>query len=76
VTTRREVEIHQTVGRLEGKLDALLDEFRSSREELINKDISLSSRLGKVERRQAWLAGASAVLGAALSFFGHKVTNG
>lgn len=59
-------EIHRSVGRIEGKLDTLMDDL-SGRDERTGR---LEGRVRTVENRQHWYSGAGAVLGAVLGAFG------
>jgi hypothetical protein len=59
-------EIHRSVGRIEGKLDALSERFEAH-------DIAagrVEARVRTVEGRLHWYSGAMGVLGAILGAFG------
>lgn len=60
-------EIQRSVGRIEGKMDALIHEVRTSNARNVSVSAALSKRVTKVERKQTWLAGAGA---AALTIVG------
>lgn len=55
-------EAARTIGRLEGKLDALTTVITEIKAMMSDKHDDLDQRLRAVEKRQWWLAGAAAVL--------------
>ena len=57
-------ELLLALGRLEGKVDALITRQTLHDEELDRMD----SRLRKLENSRSWLMGASAAIGASMSF--------
>ena len=57
-------ELLLALGRLEGKVDALITRQTVHDEELDRMD----SRLRKLENSRSWLMGASAAIGASMSF--------
>jgi Ser/Thr protein kinase RdoA (MazF antagonist) len=59
-------EIHRSVGRIEGKLDALAERFEAHD----TAAGQVEARVRTVENRQHWYSGAGAVLGAVLGAFG------
>lgn len=54
-----QLEVQRTLGRMEGKLDALVTTMATH----VEDDKTVEKRVGKLERRQAWTSGASAVIG-------------
>lgn len=65
-------EIQRSIGRLEGKMDALIHEVRVSNVRHTSVGAALSKRITKVERKQTWLAGAAAAGLAILGFIFHR----
>jgi hypothetical protein len=59
-------EIHRSLGRIEGKVDSLV-ERHDARDK---NDEAREERLRTVENRQHWYSGAGAILGALLGYFG------
>ena len=55
------VDIHRSLGRVEGKLDALLDAMTP-----------LEKRVGSLERSRAWVMGGAAAIGAGVTAFLQK----
>lgn len=53
-------ELHRSLGRVEGKLDSLIESFggQDKRHE------ELDRRVGRVEQRQHWYSGAATIIGA------------
>ncbi len=72
-----ELELQRSVGRLEGKLDALLDEVRTSNKAHISVSAALSKRLTRVETWQTRITAGGVVVGAIFGFvvkmFSHKL---
>jgi hypothetical protein len=62
-------EMHRAIGRMEGKLDHVLEERKAERERLLD----IEGRTRKVENRQHWYSGAGAILGALLGAVGVHV---
>tara|TARA_R100001440_G_scaffold45164_1_gene64894 strand:+ start:532 stop:741 length:210 start_codon:yes stop_codon:yes gene_type:complete len=62
-------QILVALGRLEGKVDALISRQAVHDEELQRHDV----RLRNLEQGRSWLLGAAAVIGAAVSFLSSKV---
>jgi hypothetical protein len=62
-------EIHRAIGRMEGKLDSVLEERRAERERVTE----IEAHTRKVEARQHWYSGAGAILGALLGAVGVHV---
>lgn len=63
-------ELQRSLGRVEGKLDALIDAttaHETRREERFN---GVEQRIRKVEARQHWYSGAAAAIGALLGVVG------
>ena len=58
-------DVQRSLGRIEGKLDAL-NQTMASYSQRADKT---ESRVSKIENRQYWYAGASAVLGTIVGFF-------
>jgi hypothetical protein len=60
-----EGEVQRSMGRIEGKLDAVLDQLKA------HTDLHgrLEGRVRKVEGRQHWYSGAGAAIGLVLGFF-------
>jgi hypothetical protein len=58
------IELQRAVGRIEGKLDSFIAKLDAgdSRHE------SAEKRIGAVERKQAWYAGAAATVGAIAAY--------
>ena len=57
-------QIMLALGRLEGKVDAMLTKQKSQDETLEKHD----RRIRTLEQSRSWLLGASAIIGAAVSF--------
>jgi hypothetical protein len=57
-------ELHRAVGRIEGKLDTVIESLaaRNARDDA--HDASVNKRLTAVEKKQAWYSGAAAAVGA------------
>ena len=62
-------EIHRSIGRVEGKLDALIASVKASND---NHD-GLETRVRKVEHKQYWFSGAASVIGMVGSFILHSI---
>jgi hypothetical protein len=62
-------DMHRAIGRMEGKLDSVLEERKAERERITE----IEGRTRKVENRQHWYSGAGAVLGAILGAVGVHV---
>jgi hypothetical protein len=52
-------ELHRSVGRIEGKLDTFIQQMKTQDE----RGTDLEVRTRKLESRQSWTSGASAILG-------------
>lgn len=57
-------ELHRAVGRIEGKLDTVIESLatRNARDDA--HDAVVDKRVGAVEKKQAWYSGAAAAVGA------------
>jgi hypothetical protein len=57
-------ELHRAVGRMEGKIDGIVEMLtaRNVRDESVDKRVSV------VERNQAWYSGAAAAVGAIAAY--------
>tara|TARA_R110000824_G_scaffold29567_4_gene98310 strand:- start:6 stop:230 length:225 start_codon:yes stop_codon:yes gene_type:complete len=65
-------EILLALGRLEGKVDALI-----SRQTILDRELEKSEqRIRAIEQAKSWLVGAAAALGAATSLLIQWVTKG
>ena len=65
-------EILLALGRLEGKVDALI-----SRQTILDRELEKSEqRIRAIEQAKSWLVGAAAALGAATSLLIQRVTKG
>lgn len=62
-------EIHRSLGRVEGKLDSLIDSFDIDNEERNKKHDTLEKRVSKIEAKQHWYAGAASAIGAIAGIF-------
>lgn len=59
-------DLHQTVGRIEGKLDTFIEQMKAQDDRTTNLEV----RTRKVENRQHWYSGAAAVAGLLLGAVG------
>jgi len=57
-------DLHRAVGRIEGKVDAILDKL----EETDARHEKAEKRIGSIERKVHWYSGAAAVVAAALGY--------
>lgn len=62
-------ELHRALGRLEGKLDAVLE----NQERAVSETKDINQRVSKVEAKLNWYAGVSAAFIAAVSMFGDRI---
>lgn len=56
--------IQRSLGRVEGKIDLILDELKA----VNDRHTALDSRVAKVERKQYWAAGVGAAVVAAIGY--------
>lgn len=59
-----ELELQRAVGRLEGKMDALIEEVQQSNRQHISVIAALSKRVSRVETWQTRMTAAGVVVGA------------
>jgi hypothetical protein len=62
-------EISRSLGRVEGKLDSLIETIKVRNERDDDRSDSLEKRVGKVEAKQHWYSGAAATLGALFGLY-------
>ena len=63
-------EMERSMGRVEGKLDALINSFNTHTELNEKRHSKIAERVGTVEKKVWWLTG----IGAAIAFIGSKLT--
>lgn len=73
-------ELHRSVGRIEGKLDTFIAQMKVQDERTSALEVrqdartaKLEGRVGKVENRQHWYAGAGAIVGGLLAWAGNHL---
>lgn len=72
MVTNQLADMHRSVGRIEGKLDLLLESIADDRA----RTAELAARTGKVEKRQSWYDGGLALIAVILAALGvHHVKN-
>jgi len=66
------LELHRSVGRIEGKIDAFIEQMKVHDE----RTTGLEVRTRGVENRQHWYSGFSAIAGAILGSIGARLFHG
>lgn len=69
-------ELQRSLGRVEGKLDALIAAATAHTASNEKRHGDTEGRLRKVEGAQRWWAGAAAMIGAFLGIGAHKISAG
>jgi hypothetical protein len=59
-----ETDLHRAVGRIEGKLDSVIDMLTAANARHDARHDGFDKRVGAVENKQAWYSGAAATVGA------------
>lgn len=70
-----ELELQRAVGRVEGKLDALIDEVRAANSRHTSVGAALSKRINKVEKWQTRLIATGVGVGATITFIFRYILN-
>lgn len=68
--------LERSVGRVEGMLKQFIETHDKNRLEDLKRYDDLERRTRKLEGRQKWNSGASAVIGAVFAFVTHKISSG
>ena len=68
MTDSDQADIHRSLGRIEGKLDALNTTLTSHTSADAHQFAAIDTRLSSIERKQAWVIGAGAGVATVISF--------
>jgi hypothetical protein len=60
-------ELHRSIGRIEGRLDAIIELLKDRNTRDDDHKANVDKRVAAVERRQAWYSGAAAAVGAVVA---------
>jgi hypothetical protein len=63
-----ETDLHRAVGRVEGKLDSVIDMLTAGNARHDARHDGFDKRVAAVEKRQAWYSGAAAAVGAIVAY--------
>lgn len=67
-------DVQRSLGRLEGKLDSLAEQFTELVEAVATSGHRTDTRVRSLENKQHWYAGAASVIGSAIGLFtGHSI---
>lgn len=62
-------ELARSLGRVEGKLDSLVDLVKTGGQQQDTRHDALAKRVGRIESKQHWYSGAAATAGALFGLF-------